>query len=508
MGGKPYSLDSYPPFEDIFDRYFKQVLVFAGRQVSKSTTMSALMVLDSMRPHWQTLYVAPSQGQRNVYSNTRLGKLIRYSPKLMRVYMNDSLKCKDDVGHKMWSNGAEMHLWYADKDPDRIRGVSANKIYYDEVQDIDYDAVIPVVNETLSASPYGQRIFYGGTPKTMESAIHQIWEASTQSEWVMKCFGCNTYNIAGFKNVGVKGPICAKCGKPLNVRHGFWRDFNTSASEFDKIKGFRVPQIILPLHAESEEKWRELRNKLEGPNAYSESKAKNELFAMSDALGSRMISLQDLRDLCLEDHSVDRRDFKPEDYDSTFAGVDWSGEGDKHQSLTALWIWGFHRKTKKLRCVYYRAFTPGHPIQDVREIAQICSAYNCQFVSGDAGGGTHANALLREALGEHRVFGIRMGAISKQIVWDSINGNYNVDKTVVLDALFLAIKRKEFEFGSTAAMDPAFKHFLSEYEHITANGAGRRIWQRSASTPDDLLFAAVFAWISYKVSTGVTRFYV
>lgn len=505
LDGKPFNLRNYPPFIDVYNVFNKQVLLFTARQVSKSTTLSNLILINSMRPHWRSLYVAPSQGQRNVFSNTRLGKVMRYSPLIDRIFSGGP-DTTDQVGHKMWRNGSEIFLSYADKDPDRIRGISSNENYYDEVQDMDYDQVIPVVNETLSASPYGARVNYSGTPKTMESAIQSLHDASTKSEWMMKCTGCRRYNVPGIRNIGLHGPICASCGKKLNVRNGVWVD-TVQDNDQGLIKGYRIPQIILPLHTENREKWKELRAKYEGPISISDSKFKNEVMAQSDSLGKRMITLRDLEELCVEDHVMGET-HKAKDYIATFGGIDWSGEGKNRQSQTCVWIWGIHKTTRRLRCVDYKVYNSGHPLEDVEDIASILSAWRCQMVVGDRGGGAHANALIDASIGENRTFQIQWGAFKKPITWSTPTNAYFVDKTTAFDSFFLTVKKGvELEFGSRKDMAKGFKHFLSEYEEVTQNGDGRRVWRRSASKPDDALHAAVFGWIGSKVWADKLAFY-
>ena len=52
---------------------------------------------------------------------------------------------------------------------------------YDEVQDMLYDPIITVGNETMSNSDMAFET-YAGTPKTMENTIQFLWELSTQTE--------------------------------------------------------------------------------------------------------------------------------------------------------------------------------------------------------------------------------------------------------------------------------------------------------------------------------------
>ena len=143
---------------------------------------------------------------------------------------------------RMFKNGSEVALSYACDNPDRARGVSADRNLFDEVQDILYDAVIPVVNECMGNSDYGYET-YAGTPKTLENTIEYLWSISSQTEWIMKCDGCGSWGyIESAKSIGKTGPICVKCSHLLNPRAGMWYDFNPGTS----LKGFHISQPMLP----------------------------------------------------------------------------------------------------------------------------------------------------------------------------------------------------------------------------------------------------------------------
>ena len=167
LDGKPFRLTDYPFFRGVYDIQVPEIVLKTGRQVSKSTCCANLMLIDSiMVPHFRTLYISPSREQTSKFSNTRLSKIIHYSPLIRNTYVDPKLP--NNVLLQILSNGSEMSLSYADDDPDRVRGITADRELIDEVQDILYDAVIPVVKECMANSDYGY-IIYAGTPKSMEN---------------------------------------------------------------------------------------------------------------------------------------------------------------------------------------------------------------------------------------------------------------------------------------------------------------------------------------------------
>lgn len=503
LDGKPLRLTDYPFMRGVYDCGDNDVLMKTGRQVSKSTSCASIMIVDSIAiPHFRTLYITPSRKQTSQFSNTRLSKIIHHSPHIRNVYVDPHLP--NNVFLQVFTNGAEMSLSYAIDDPDRIRGISSDRNLVDEVQDILYEAVIPVIRECMAASPYAYTM-YAGTPKSMENTIEYLWQMSSKSEWVMKCEGCNKYNfVESEKSIGKKGVVCLNCGKYLNPRDGFWYDFNTDESV--KLKGFHIAQPMLPINVEIPERWKRIIDKLE---TYSPTKFKNEVLGISDAIGSRLISLEELTAMC-QDYYVELPVPKEllRGIRAIVGGVDWSGQGADYVSRTVAWVFGL-TQDYKLKTLYFKIMRGENPVEDVEEVAHIFQACNCQCVVGDAGEGAVANAMLRDALGQHRVFQAQYGAFNKLIRWNR-KDRYLVDRTGAIDSYMLHLKRQGSIFPHPKQMATPIQDILNEYEEtsqVGTMGGGRRVWRHAPMAPDDCLHAQVFAWLAMKVLQGDLEFY-
>ena len=60
LDGKPFSLNGLPYMVTIMNTETERLLLMTGRQVAKSTTVSATAVTElTGRPFWRALYVAP-----------------------------------------------------------------------------------------------------------------------------------------------------------------------------------------------------------------------------------------------------------------------------------------------------------------------------------------------------------------------------------------------------------------------------------------------------------------
>jgi hypothetical protein len=489
LDGQPFSLRDYPFFPSIYDGLYQGLLLKCGRQVGKSVSLCNFTISESIGiPHFKTLFVSPSQEQTQRFSNTRLAKVVHYSPLVRRHFV--SREFSDRTMLRMFKNGSEVALSYACDNPDRARGVSSDRNCFDEVQDIMYDSVIPVVNECMGNSDYGYET-YAGTPKTLENTIEYLWSISSKTEWIIKCEGCGEWSyIASVKAIGKTGPICVKCGKLLNPRAGQWYDFNPGSS----LKGFHISQPMLPRNMEKPERWARILDKLE---RYSETKFKNEVLGISDALGARIIGKDELEALCM-DYDVYRT--PPvgllEKLKGVVAGIDWSGGGTEGVSRTVLWIWGVTAEDR-LRTLYHRIYPVTSPVSIVDDVVEVLLAYGVKLVVGDRGEGHLANDLVRKALGKHRVHEVHYGNQATPLSWNDKGQFYTADRTTLMDNYFMVLKRAGIEYPRLQYMREAISDILNIYEEVTTTG--KKVWRHAPTQPDDAFHAQLFGWLAAKI---------
>jgi hypothetical protein len=347
-----------------------------------------------------------------------------------------------------------------------------------------------VTSQCMGNSEYGYET-YAGTPKTMENTIEYLWSISTQNEWIMKCDGCNRWSfIDTARAVGKTGPICVKCGHSLNPRQGQWYSFKPEAT----LTGFHIPQLILPRNAEQPNRWQRILTKL---SRYSETKFKNEVLGVSDALGARIISKQELEALC-EDYDVYRQPLPGtlENYQHIVAGVDWSGGGTEGISRTVVWIWAV-TKDHRLRTLYFRIYPVTSPVSVVDDVAEALQIHNVELVVGDRGEGHLANDLLAQRLGQNRVTQVMYGSQARAISWNDKGAFYTVDRTTLMDNYFMVLKRQGVIFPRLACMGEPIADTLNIYEEVTTSG--KKVWRHAPTQPDDCFHAQLFGWLGAKV---------
>lgn len=519
IDGKPVSLQHYPMFRAVYDGGFKKTLLMTCRQVGKSTTLSNFEITESLAiPFFKNFFIAPSAEQTQKYSTGRVGKTILYSPLVKKHFVGPGAAQR--VLSRVFANGSEINFSYAEDDADRCRGVSADRLCLDEVQDILLEAVLPVVKECLANSEY-QYEMYCGTPKTFENGIQKRWEESSQTEWAMKCPGCSKYSIIrSEKQFGKDGPVCLKCQSYLNPREGQWVDMNPRDDW--KLKGFHISRPMMPksvpaawpegpLRDKAREGWEEIMEKLEGRNAYAISLFRNEVIGVSDSQGRRIITIEQLRAMCDGPPIAMKPDMQRnmKGVVRIAAGIDWSGGGTEMKSRTVLTILGKVGNTGKLRLLYFKIFPGTNPVDEVQEIGNTLQMYNIDgtlLIGGDRGEGNMPTDMLRKRFTDNprRVMKFHYtGNMSSNIKWNDEGKFYVIHRTHSIDSLMSALSRQEFQFPHDPGqniMDIAFQDILNEYEEVTKEG--RKYWDHAPTNPDDFLHALNFARLAMQISTG------
>jgi hypothetical protein len=252
---------------------------------------------------------------------------------------------------------------------------------------------------------------------------------------------------------------------------------------------------------------------LEKEATYPIARFRNEVIGISDAIGTRLISQEELEGMCL-DYTVEEyptASILMSDTKDVVAGVDWSGGGTQGNSRTVLWIWGIcgggQQHLYKLKTLYFKVYPETNPISGgvVDHIIEVCDRYNVKLIVGDAGEGALPNANLRERLGAHRALQAQYkgsmsggGTIIRPFYWNKID-RYIADRTMMIDNFFMFVKRNGVIYPNVKQMQMPIKDMLNEYEEVT--NTGRKVWRHAPSQPDDCLHAQIFGWMASKLVT-------
>ena len=474
--GQPIDLDRRPWLHHIYDqpfveypggRYRRKMLMIFGRQCEKSTTIgNMLLSMSNLVPYLRSLYISASDIQMREFSDERLRAVINDSEKLMKLTRAVDGKAEtQNVQTKRWRNQSKILLRSVYRSADRARGISADNLGVDEIQDI-YTDVLPVIEETQFASDLegGPIALYAGTPKTFDNSLEIYWSRfSTQNEWAVKCLACRHHNVIEIENITPKGLVCIKCRKPIDpMRNGQWARLGRQDAPWE---GFRVPQpVVIYAYAHKplvfERKWRDLVQK---QTQYTRSKFQNEVMARSYDSGTKPVSFEEVRRCCLPDRSF----VKPEEITRqlkathTYAGVDW-GTGDESFTIISIWRYDAEGRFSLIFAKRYEGVEadPDHTIQDM---IQWFRKFNVNRIGADWGFGFHANPKLMKAFGANKVLTYyHAGSQKEKVKWDKLGMKFVTHRTRVLGDVFNIIKRGPVSGGVAFTNWDEFETFAND----------------------------------------------
>lgn len=500
--GNPLSLEDYIPFKQVYDYDPPLLVAKCGRQIGKSLSIGAITTSKSIGiPFYTTFYIAPLAQQTSRFSTMYLDPFMN-SP-LVRKHFRDT-GSKKNVFEKSLNNGSIIFLSYAEteNDADRARGIAADSLNVDEVQDVSVEA-LPILFETLSASQYGFKRLYG-TAKGENNTLEIYFKKTNGLEWATRCGHCGKYNIPWTYEDCLKmlmsrtdGPGCVHCGGSINVREGKW--VATRPDIKDAI-GFHIPQIVIPART-TPKKWKELREKAENVH-YGPIKMANEVFGLASGSGNRILSIREAVSCC----DSTKKEFDtgwPMDQrgiNTVVVGVDWSVTGGV-ASYTVVTVYGFNYLGQMFN-LYSERLQGIDILEQVRRVIQIYHQFNAQAIGSDRGVGVLQGQLMQEALGADKVLMVQYVAAKLPLRWDTQGQFMSADRTMAIDSVILKMKigMSKFCTPSWDFMGNYWKDALAVYEE--ESHSGRRLYRKDPDIPDDWLHSTVFAHVAYMYVTG------
>lgn len=505
LKGRHLSFDSYKPWRLVYDVSPELMVLIAGRQIGKSVSLSGRSVTQSIsRKFFNTLYVAPFQTQTMRFSHAYMDPFID-SPLIKKYFKSRSVV--KNVYEKGFNTGSTVYLSYAqdETDADRIRGIMADQLLIDEVQDIMYSALPPIF-EVTSASDHAFKVM-SGTAKSTSNTLELLWQDTCKFEWVIKCSHCRYWNIPDSYDACMKicelphGPSCIKCRKILDMSTGVW--VATKPSEKNKV-GFHLPQFIMTANT-SPKKWPRLNEKViqaQNFGLYSPAKLSNEVFGISTDLAGKALSVSEVMACCNPEvtafpSSTPNRSSR---YSHVIMGVDWSVTGSEF-SYTVASIFGFCGDGK-MELIYSEKFQGINILNQIDRIETLFRQYECDIIGADRGVGVVQVQTLQRRLGFKKVVPINYVHAKVSVRWDQQGQFIAADRTRALDSVLMKIRLgiERFETPSYNLTKGFWMDALEIYEEETS--VGTRVYRHHPECPDDWIHSVAFAYIAYQYMTG------
>ncbi len=498
----PYTFNDRPWMADIFDDPHRYIFLKTARQVSKSTYLASRIVVHTeIYAPYTVLYLSPTFKQTSVFSHDRLGPTIKDSP---HIAMRVDQDCLDNVLEKEFVDGSIIYLSYAKDNADRCRGLTADELDLDEIQDMNVDAVEGVVSQSLFTSRHKRR-GYSGTAKSFSNPVERLWRKSDQREWMVRCrrHGKLAYHQKlTRRNVGLVGPVCERCGNVLNTLDGLWVRTSTRNDDGSAphVHGYHLPQIIFPTTevplATGGFGFLDWAQFLIDMANNDDATVANEMFGESADSAEMPISEDQMRAMCAAGLSM------PTEYSDsmigsyTFAGVDW---GAGISSATALVIGQFNPKNpNKFKIIFCRRFhkKDANPQYCVPEILRLCAIFRVKRLHADWGSGLGQNSRILEEMGDDfMTTNYWSSSISgKNIAFDENLNRFVLNRSVTMNRFFEALKRQGFEVGFSWE---DFRTYANDILNVRKEERlnGDPVFVHDDGTMDDFCHATIYCWL-------------
>jgi len=482
LKGESFSLDEHPPFADIYNVSAKYTVICSGRQVGKSVTARNFQTAECLGSHhWESIAVLPSLMQMRRYSQN-IGKIIA-SPDVKNWWVDNN--CRKNVTDRSFVNGSVMYFG-ATSQLESLRGLSANRILEDEVQDMVSDD-LAIVEESLSGQkPDMQFILRTGTAKTKGNVLEETFRRSSQCEWIVIC-PSGHHNLPAIENIQLKGFCCKRCKAVCDVRAGYWRAMAGLDQEWI---GFRIPQIIMPGHTEYEEKWAKICWKLHNADNIT---FLNEVMGQAAGSGISILDEDHLK-ACCEPEFEPYDYFMPgrDDFLAIYATVDWGLTA--RRSFTVLAIWGLTRDDR-LQAIYIHKFTNPDLFQQIDEIALKIRDFCVTHVGVDWGAGLLQSELLKAKIKMPVHMFMYVSEQHELTHWDPNSRLWKVNRTKAMSETFTKMRTLKYWFPHWSF----FKLFadmilcIREEPIEDRNNNDKFKYDHSDDSPDDFAHCAVYA---------------
>jgi hypothetical protein len=245
----------------------------------------------------------------------------------------NSLKFKKFVG------GNYLRIDSTGLDGGRLRGGTADVIFYDETQDITGEAIGNTVEMLKQAkygrSPGGVQVYFG-TPKKKGSNFHKIWLASSQQYYYLGCENCKDYfplytpESDEWEKIWIRGFIvkCTHCGceqdKRLAAERGKWVATRDMYDPETKLVGFHINQFYMP-HIKREDIDAE-KPGISPTN--TDKKFKNEVLGEFYHGDSSPITAEEIIEICGDREKKMRARILPGEEQMVVMGIDYGLKAD------------------------------------------------------------------------------------------------------------------------------------------------------------------------------------
>ena len=298
-----------------------------------------------------------------------------------------------------FANGSQLYVRAAYLSADAVRGISADLLLVDEVQDIAAGD-LPVLQETLSHSAH-RRTILTGTPKLIENHLEAAFSCSTASEWTLTCPGCEANVTLDENSLGLRGISCRHCQGPLDAATAP----GLCNPDSDWGEGFWINHVMVP--------WQNYDEILDRQQIYDLAKFKNEVLGISTTLGEHVVTRAEMEACCSNKPMAKSAKDIPEVHRANIiAGIDWGG-GSKSRTVVTI---GFMRPDFVFEVCRFNCYRADEDTSRLlKSVADVCRSFRVRWIAADGNGnGNVLNRLLLDNLKHDGMYAIYYSEVGQE----------------------------------------------------------------------------------------------
>ncbi|MEE9190155.1 MAG: phage terminase large subunit [Candidatus Neomarinimicrobiota bacterium] len=482
--GQPFTFSGRDYLLPIYESDAKWLVLMSSRQAEKSTFLSKKILLHAIENKNSTqLFVTSQEKHKKDFIRRKIYRQFHLQPNYWESLLTgNSTKSVEEI---TFSNGASILFRAIGNSPDSVRGISASKIYFDEVQSIPYENIL-IALECAQGDPDTSSFIFAGTPLTVGNTMNRLFADTDQGEWCITCTYCGTINPPlNMSHVDLKKEYlpCAECGEALDRLNGKWIPQHPSSPK----TGFRISRLMTPTMI-----WRNYRNGIhDNFESYSPDIFSNETMGLPYDVGKIPISEEELLQYCSEEDFIDIES-PPKSLESTvqLMGVDWAyntKDGGKSYIVLAVATMQFDH----LKILFAKRFTGidyDDPDKVLAEISKIIRSLHVEYVASDHGGGGHFENIRMKKMFSATVAVTEMQYVRalNQNVTHKGFGLYSIAKTPSINQAFSRIKGGYFRFPKKEVI----KKYISDLQNVRIDyneDTRSKHFRKSDAGPDDFL---------------------
>jgi len=185
IDGKPYNLDPYPFWGEIYEDPHDRIMVMAARQVFKSTWLANVLAFNATtKPESVTIYCTHDGISLRGFSTQKYRyQTLAKNPGLRSFCEGKKSGFPGNLNEIGFKNGARSYLVIDEAQYGHVAGKSPNEVLLDEAQAQELEH-LPVVMDALSTT-FG-KIKIVGIGGEEGSPLWELWQQTNQMHWRFK----------------------------------------------------------------------------------------------------------------------------------------------------------------------------------------------------------------------------------------------------------------------------------------------------------------------------------